>query len=137
MNALPDGFVIVAKRDCPTCVMIEPVYRQIADQGSSLTVFSQDDPSFPESVSGVVDDRDLECSYRNDIETVPTLIRVERGKEVARVIGWHRGEWEDFTGLPALGPGLPDTQPGSLVATRCKGMHLPTARGVMVERHIR
>ncbi|MBO89262.1 MAG: thiol reductase thioredoxin [Rickettsiales bacterium] len=106
-----DGLIIVAKRDCPTCTMLEPVYAALAKADAGLTIYSQDDPSFPESVLAV-DDRDLEISYRFAIETVPTLIRVKKGEEIGRAMGWNRGEWETLTGQDGLGNGLPENQPG-------------------------
>ncbi len=112
MGATPDdGFIAFVKRDCPTCVLIEPVLQSLAKQGHALTVYSQDDPTFP-SMSGVVDDRELEHSYRRAIETVPTLIRVQAGQESSRVIGWQREEWVALTGAQTLGAGLPDYRPG-------------------------
>ena len=112
MDRLPDGLVVVGKRGCPTCVLIEPVLGQLAAGQTPLTVLSQDDPSFPESILGVVDDTSLEHSYRLNVEIVPTLIRIEGGREVARLFGWHRGEWEAFTGEAGLGPNLPEARPG-------------------------
>ena len=92
--------------------MIEPVLAHVAKSGVSLTVYSQDDPIFPESISGVIDDTSLEQSYRLGIETVPTIIRVKKGREVQRVVGWDRDEWESITGLKPLGEGLPAHRPG-------------------------
>jgi thiol-disulfide isomerase/thioredoxin len=112
MQQITDGLIVVAKRDCPTCALLEPVYGELATNVTSLAVFSQDDPSFPESIGAVIDDTELEQSYRLDIETVPTLIRMENGAEVARIIGWHQQEWRDFTGIEDLGEGLPDYRPG-------------------------
>ncbi len=112
MDRLPDGLIVVGKRGCPTCVLIEPVLGQLKAGGTPLTVLCQDDPNFPESVADVVDDTSLELSYHLNVEIVPTLIRIERGREVARLFGWHRGEWEDFTGQTGLGPDLPETRPG-------------------------
>ena len=51
-------------------------------------------------------------SWRLDIDTVPTLLRVEGGKEQERTEGWERGRWEAFTGVdgprrracPSTGP---------------------------------
>lgn len=107
---LRSGFVAFVKRDCPTCELVVPVLRALGDDGT-LVVYSQDDPTFPDSEK-TLDDTDLEHSFRKRIETVPTLIRVEDGQEAGRVIGWHRGEWEDLTGVSDLGPGLPDARPG-------------------------
>jgi hypothetical protein len=83
-----------------------------AGAGAALTVWSQDDPTFPDGVPGVVDDSALGLSYRLDVTTVPTLVRVEGGREVERVEGWSRTAWEKLTGVGPLGEGLPDYRPG-------------------------
>ena len=104
--------ILVAKRECPTCVMVEPVMRQIGAGVLPFTVYSQDDPSFPAGVERVVDDRELAHSYRLGIETVPTLLRMQDGREVGRAVGWHRPEWEALSGRSGLGSGLPESRPG-------------------------
>ncbi len=109
-TALPDGLVAFVKRDCPTCELIAPVLRDLAE-AATLTVYSQDDPSFPEGIA-VTDDTALEMSWRSNIEAVPTLLRVEDGVEKERAIGWHRGEWESVAGKAGLGPELPELRPG-------------------------
>ena len=106
-----DGFVIVAKRDCPTCVLIEPVMQSL-DRAGPLAVIIQDDPSFPAGVGRVIDDHDLERSFRLNIEAVPTLIRLKDGREVERTVGWDRAEWTRLAGAAAAGDGLPAWQPG-------------------------
>jgi hypothetical protein len=108
---LPDGLVAVVKRDCPTCGLIEPVLRQLRSSGVRLTVYTQDDPSFPAGLDAV-DDRALEVSWHHAVETVPTLLRVEGGAEVERTVGWNRKDWEAFTGVPGLGASLPAHRPG-------------------------
>ena len=112
MDTVPDGFILVCKRGCPTCTMIEPVMVQIEGSKIPLTVYTQDDPSFPGSVKSVVDDTSLEFSYHLNIEVVPTLIRMKGGSEVGRIVGWERSEWETYTGLDNLGKGLPNYRPG-------------------------
>ena len=112
MQSLPDGLVAVVKRDCPTCVLVEPVLRQLAAAGTPLCVLTQDDPTFPEGMASVIDDTGLERSYGLGIETVPTLLRIEHGRETTRAVGWHRGEWEGVSGVRALGVDLPDYRPG-------------------------
>ena len=112
MPTFQDGFIIVAKRECPTCELLEPVYAELAARDVVLSVFSQDDPSFPDSLNDVIDDTGLENSYSLDIETVPTLIRWKGGKEVERAIGWNKTEWRDLTGINGLGGDLPENQPG-------------------------
>ena len=104
-------FVVVAKRDCPTCDLVQPVLHEIAASGAGLTVYTQDDPAFPAGLDPV-DDRSLEQSWRLRIETVPTLIRFEDDAEAERTAGWDRTEWSRVTGLGPLGAGLPDFQPG-------------------------
>ncbi len=113
LPVLPDGVVIVVKRDCPTCRMVEPVLAQLDEApGITLTVFTQDDPAFPAGVGKVVHDDDLAVSYHHEIETVPTVLRVVDGTERLRTIGWNRQQWETVTGLSGLGPDLVDMRPG-------------------------
>lgn len=107
---LRDGWLVVLKRDCPTCVLVEPVLRQL-DAAGRLQVVSQDDPDFPAGLS-VLDDRELETSWRLRVDTVPTLVRLQDGAETARTVGWLREQWEQLTGVAGLGPGLPDHRPG-------------------------
>jgi thiol-disulfide isomerase/thioredoxin len=105
-------FAVFAKRDCPTCELVAPVLRALAKGGRTLKVYSQDDPTFPEDLAGVIDDRELGESFRHGIEIVPTLIRFENGKEVARAVGWNTEEWRQVTGVGDLGAGLPVNRPG-------------------------
>ena len=99
---LPDGLVAVVKRECPTCVLVEPVLRELGAE-----VWCQDDAGWFDH-----DDTELELSYRLGIETVPTLMRVEDGEETARVVGWSREQWEQLTGRTGLGADLPEHRPG-------------------------
>jgi hypothetical protein len=105
------GYIAVVKRECDTCRLIEPAIRTLADS-RALRLYSQDDPNFPASVSGVLDDRELERSYRLDIEIVPTLIQVQDGEERARLVGWRRDAWRRLTNLPELGAELSEFSPG-------------------------
>jgi hypothetical protein len=112
VGTLPDdGLVAVVKRDCPTCVMTAPVLGELARR-AGITVFSQDDPNFPDTVPLRESDLGLDVSHRLKIEIVPTLIRLEGGREVARTYGWDRAEWERVAGLADLGRDLPLSQPG-------------------------
>jgi hypothetical protein len=112
MSAVPpDGLVAIVKRDCPTCVMTAPVLGELAER-AALTVYTQDDPGFPETVPSREADLDLDVSHRLKVEIVPTLIRLEGGNEVARTFGWDRAEWELLTGISGLGYGLPEATPG-------------------------
>ena len=110
MNRIQNGLVAVVKQDCETCVLVEPILAQLATGG--MTVHSQDNPDFPSSIANVVDDRGLETSFKLEIETVPTVVRLENGVEVARVVGWVRDEWREFTGIADLGKELPAFRPG-------------------------
>ena len=108
---LPDGLVAIVKRDCPTCTLVAPVLGELARSGVALTVYSQDDPTFPEGLDAR-DDTTLDVSFALDLETVPTLLRVRGGEIVDRTEGWKRDQWEAFTGRDGLGAGLPDYRPG-------------------------
>lgn len=103
---LPDGLVVVVKRDCATCVMVAPLLAEF-----DCTVYTQDDPTFPESVTALYDD-DLAVSWHHDIEAVPTLIRVVDGVEQERTLGWVADEWRRITGVDSLGSNLPPFRPG-------------------------
>lgn len=109
--SLPEtGFVAVVKRDCPTCELTEPVLAALAQAGP-LTVYTQDDPGFPASVPHEYDGS-LDESHKLNIEVVPTLVRREGGREVARTYGWDKTEWRKLTGIASLGEDLPDLRPG-------------------------
>ena len=108
---LPDGIVAIVKRECATCVMVDPLFAHIATNGAPLTVYTQDDPTFPASVAAV-HDADLSVSWHYDIETVPTLLRIENGVEVDRTFGWSKDAWQKFTGIADLGADLPVMRPG-------------------------
>ncbi len=43
------------------------------------------------------DDRGLEVSYRLAVEFVPALLRLEGGREMERIEGWHRERWESVS----------------------------------------
>ena len=45
-----NGLVAVVKRDCPTCELAAPVLGVLA-RDAGLTVYTQDDPTFPETVA--------------------------------------------------------------------------------------
>lgn len=108
---LPDGLVAFVKRDCPTCELVEPVLAEL-ERRTGLTVYTQDDPSFPASVQNRIDDLELSASWHHDIETVPSLLLVENGRESGRTVGWSREQWESFTNESGLGLDLPEQRPG-------------------------
>lgn len=113
--ALPDGIVAFVKEDCPTCELVIPVLVDLEDRGVLTRVHTQDNAGFPSGLAGdVFDDTELEISWRNNIETVPTLLKIQDGAEVDRLVGWSREMWEAFTGVPGLAieMGLPDHRPG-------------------------
>jgi thiol-disulfide isomerase/thioredoxin len=110
VHRLPDGIVVVVKQECETCRMVVDVLAQLAE-ATALTVYTQDDPAFPPTVTPI-HDHDLAVSWHHDIETVPTVIRVADGVEVDRTVGWVRDQWERVTGVGALGPDLPPFRPG-------------------------
>ena len=107
---LPDGLVIVVKEECETCRMVVPVLRQLA-ASVDLTVYTQDDAAFPGDPAAI-HDADLAVSWHHDVETVPTVIKVDGGVEVGRTIGWLRDQWEALTGVTGLGEDLPVMRPG-------------------------
>ena len=93
LNELGDGVHAFVKRDCAACTLVGPVLGSLVRAAAVRTVHSQDDPTFPEDVAtvGLVgDDTSLRRSFSLGIETVPTLIRIENGIEVAHRRMEHR-----------------------------------------------
>jgi hypothetical protein len=110
MSELPNGLTVIVKRECETCQMVVPVLEHLA-RTTDLTVYTQDDPDFP-AAPVAIHDADLSVSWHHEIETVPTVIKVVDGIEVARTVGWSRTQWEQITGVAGLGPDLPVMRPG-------------------------
>ena len=109
---ITDGLAVFGKRACPACTLIEPVMQKVSGAVPAFQVVTQDDPRFPSRVAQVLDDRELDHSYLNNIEFTPTLIRFEGGREAERVVGWDREGWRKLTGIADLGATLPAFQPG-------------------------
>tara|TARA_Y100001970_G_scaffold185957_1_gene226151 strand:- start:2813 stop:4261 length:1449 start_codon:yes stop_codon:yes gene_type:complete len=101
-SELADGFVVFVKRDCPTCELIVPVLEQLCESKILRTIFTQDDASFPK-LPITSDDTSLEVSFSHQIETVPTLLKIEDGIEVGRTVGWSQEIWKDFLDIEDLG----------------------------------
>ena len=120
MNA---AFALVIKKDCPTCALIAPIIPVLAESlDGGLAVYVQDDPAFPGNCA-TLDDRELEFSWRNEIEIVPTLLRRGSGGEYdQRIIGWDRAQWREFTAMPDLGEALAPFRPGCGSRTLDPGM---------------
>ena len=110
-SSLPDGLVVVVKEECETCRTVAPLLAELAKAGAGLTVYTQDDPTFPPGVDPI-HDADLAVSWHHEIETVPTLLRIVDGVETDRTVGWDREVWRNFVGDPDLGAGLPAFRPG-------------------------
>jgi hypothetical protein len=118
---LPDGYVAFVKASCPTCQLVAPALIRLRETRAPLTVYSQDDPVFPQGAEPL-DDTDLRSSYEAHIEVVPTLLRVKAGVAVDRVEGWLRTDWERVTGINDLGAGLPPYRAGCASRTLDPGM---------------
>ncbi|MAJ55059.1 MAG: thiol reductase thioredoxin [Gammaproteobacteria bacterium TMED107] len=115
------SYSLFVKKSCPTCELIEPVAKLLYELlGSRLTVYIQDDMSFLEEINQRIDDGELEQSYRQNIEIVPTLIRHDEDEQ--RIVGWEKQQWQEFTGIPELGAGLIDFKPGCGSLTEDPGM---------------
>jgi len=127
LETQPANYVLVVKKDCPTCTLIEPVIQALArNTALSLKVYVQDDPSFPANLDGVIDDSSLEYSYQAEIEVVPTLIRLTDGNDAqsedSRIYGWDKEQWQRFTRIEGLGAELVNFKPGCGSKTQDPGM---------------
>jgi hypothetical protein len=112
MSQLPDGLVVFVKKDCPTCTLVESALQEIAAAGQELSVYTQDDPSFPDLDSPVHDDTELTVSYNAEIEIVPTMLIMRDGLEQERIVGWNKDDWRRASGLADLAADLPEHRPG-------------------------
>lgn len=110
LAALPDGLLVVVKRECETCVEIVPALREMVAAGG-VTIASQDDPAFPAGMD-VIDDSDLDLSWELQTEVTPTLYQVHNGSVEQLAVGWRRVDWRRHTGIDALGAHLPEHRPG-------------------------
>ena len=105
-----DGLAVVVKRDCPTCVLIEPVLAELAGSGK-LTILTQDDPAFPPNRrrhrrhrSGAV----LEARHRDGADTDPHQGRQGSGPRLrlaSRRVGGCQRRQRPRAKLPAERPG--------------------------------
>src|SRR5260370_13298691 len=136
---LPDGLVACVKRECPTCARVARILIALREAGERVTVVTQDAPGFPEGLAPV-DDTSLEASWHHQIETVPTLLRVEDGAEAARTVGWSRERWEALTGAAGLGPALTGLRPGcgslSVDPDRCDELAVRFRAGQLRRRRV-
>ncbi len=112
--------VAIVKEECETCRLVTPVLRHLQQQ-QGLDIYSQDNPVFPEGLE-VQDDTELAYSWRQSIETVPTLIVFdEDGQETARTFGWVQADWEAMLG-ESLNFDIPAFRPGCGSMTQDPGM---------------
>jgi hypothetical protein len=121
------SYTLVVKKDCPTCALLEPVFGELMSLlNGKLSVYVQDDISFPACIESPIDDTQLEFSYQNAIEIVPTLIKhspaEENSTEQSRIYGWDKQQWRDFTGMATLGESVINFKPGCGSKTQDPGM---------------
>ena len=115
------GYSLFVKKSCPTCELIEPVVKTLSGLlGDRLSIYIQDDMSFLSEIDHRFDDSELEQSYRQKVEIVPTLIRQDEDGQ--RVVGWDKQQWQEFTGISELGAKLIDFKPGCGSLTEEPGM---------------
>ena len=117
-HGISDGLLLFVKRECETCALIAPLIESLG----AAALYVQDDPGWFAAFAAI-DDTALECSFRNNIETVPTLIRMEGGQETGRALGWVRDEWRALAAMPALGADLPARRPGCGSLSQQAGVH--------------
>lgn len=122
LPTLPDGLIVIVKRACPTCALIEPVLSELSAAGVPVTVVAQDIADFNAGDATQIDDHDLAWSWQLDCEIVPTLIRRDNGSETERTYGWFREDWERISGCQNLGAALPASRPGCGSKTQDPGV---------------
>ncbi len=114
--------LLFLKQDCETCVLIEPVVKEVIDKGVDIGVFVEDDPSFYKKLSPL-DGTSLEPSFKWQVEATPTLIKLDGGSEVERIVGWDKKAWHTFFQDENLGSKLPEFRPGCGSKSREPGVY--------------
>jgi len=112
MSSTPqDGLIAVVKRDCQTCELTAPVLGELARR-VGLQVYTQDDPSFPETVSGRIDDTGsryiASLEDRGRADAAPHRARARNRPHLW--LGPRRVE--RIAGIAGLGLDLPASRPG-------------------------
>ena len=75
------SLVVFLKQRCETCKLVAPVLKTFLEE-ESAEILCQDGPSFFQGLE-VSEDIGLRRSWEAKIETVPTIIRLDKGgKEV-------------------------------------------------------
>jgi len=123
MNTTTPEYIVILKKDCPTCALVAPVLSELESKGHALQIWSQDDPGFPSGLAKAVgDDRALAVSWDLGIEIVPTVIRMEDDTEISRTSGWDRAEWLRLFDVEAFVADLPEFRPGCGSMSLAPGM---------------
>jgi hypothetical protein len=103
MSHLPDGLIVIAKRDCPTCVLVEPLLAGSRWWPSGVvTVYSRTIRLRRRCAGRCSTPRSSTRSARgrDRAHADPR----EGGREVERTYGWHRGDWQRISGQPTWAP---------------------------------
>src|SRR6476661_7162445 len=98
-SPLPDGLVVVVKEECETCRTVAPILAELAKAGEALTVYTQDDPSFPPGVDAGHDDLGADLpAFRpgcGSMSVAPNLVDQLRVRFSASVLHSRRVEIAD------------------------------------------
>ena len=57
------SFIVVVKRECPTCLIMVPVIKQLLQAGKQIEIYCQDDETFHDEIEFIHHDVDLEHSF--------------------------------------------------------------------------
>src|SRR5579863_4723918 len=72
-----DGPVIFAKKECPTCNLVQPVIRELAQRAPSIIAFAQDDTALFDGLA-VEDDTSLQQSFLHGDPTAEIASELRR-----------------------------------------------------------
>ncbi len=106
-----ERILVFLKHDCPTCELILPLLADIQKNTSALKIIVQDNPNLFNDLD-VQEDSNLEISFQHEIETVPTVVKIENKSETSRLIGWDKQEWKKMFNFSEENYNLPDRKPG-------------------------
>jgi hypothetical protein len=124
--------ICFVKEDCPTCQLVLPILKAI-HANQALLVIGQtlegNDNISSEHDIPVLNDSKLKVSFAFDIDTVPTLIKVDdTGSIVSQLVGFVKEEWQaqldddaiDWSRLPEWRPGCGSLSVDPLIADKLR-----------------
>ena len=145
-HAFPSGpsgrgaptLICFVKEDCPTCNLVMPLLQALHESGALAVLAPGQTAQGNRALQDrhaltlpLLDDSTLKASFAYNVETVPLVLLADAdGREIERLVGFERGEWQaffarhapsvdvDWDALPRWRPGCGSLTQDPVVAER-------------------